>query len=132
MDNNITISDIIIASKDINTAKQMSEIIQISKNPELNYYAVLHLLINKKEHLQIIIDSSNPLYNYKCIKHCMKTISLTNEEKTYFISKQSEIVLNSNNTKLIKELKNFIKYNRAQENKPRLWDNSKKRNRKRI
>lgn len=126
MDNNITISDISMANKDINTAKQMSEIILMSKDPELNYYAALHLSLNKKEHLKVIINSGNPLYNYKCIKHCTKTTALTNEEKKSFISKHIEIVLNSNNEKLIKELKHFLKYNRSQEQKPKLWDNSKK------
>lgn len=132
MKKNITISDISRASLDINTAKKISEIIFISKDPELNYYAVLHLLLNKKEHLQVIIDSEDPIYNYKCIKHCMKTASLTSEEKKYFITKHSEIVLNSNNEKLIKELKQFLSYNRLQVQKPKLWDSSKKKKKRKI
>ena len=132
MENTITISDISRARNDINASKHISKIILISKDPELNYHAVVQLSINKKEHLQVIINSGSPLYNYKCIKHCIKTASLTIEEKKYFITKHNEIVLNSKDEKLIKELKKFLKYNRSQEQKPKLWDSSKKHKRRRI
>lgn len=110
----------------------ISENILLSKNAEKNYYAVLKLGINKTKHLQVVIESKEPLYNFKCIKHCTKTSTLTPEEKKYFITKHIDIVLNSNNEKLIKELKNFLKYNRSQENKPKVWDNSKKHSKRRI
>ena len=104
----------------------------MSKDPELNYYAVLHLFINKKEHLEQIINSDNPLYNYKCIKHCTKTPLLTSEEKKYFINKHSEIVIKSNNEKLIKELQQFLKYNKPERQKSHIGNNNKRRNKKRV
>lgn len=130
MENQITIREIINASKDVSTAKQISEIILMSKDPELNYYAVLHLLINKKEHLETIINSGNPHYNYKCVKHCTKTPSLTIEEKKYFITKHSRIILKSNNEKIIKELKQFLKYNKSEGQKPHIGNNHIKRKRR--
>ena len=132
MINNITISDIARAREDIRKAKEISEIILISNDPELNYYAATQLAINKKEHMQVIIDSENPLYNYKCIKHCIKTDSLTIDEKKYFITKLSKQVLNSNNEKLIKELTQFLKYNKPDGTKSHIGNNSKRRSKRRI
>lgn len=136
MENRLAISEISKAREiskakdDMTIAKKVSENILISKDPELNYYAVLHLLVNKKEHLQEIIKSHDPLYNYKCVKHCMKTFSLTTEEKKHFINKHCEIVLNSNNEKLISELKNFLKYNKPQGKQSNIGNNSTRRKKK--
>ena len=54
------------------------------------------------------------------------------KKKKYFIAKHTEIILNSKDEKLIKEFKKFLKYNRLQEEKPKLWNSSKKHSRKRI
>lgn len=122
----ITTSDISKAATIPAQATILSETILKTKEPELNYQAILILGINKKKHLETIIETCDPIYNYKCIKHCIRTKSLTIEEKKILIEKHTQVVLNSNNEKLIKELKNFLKYNRFQGNKPLLWDNSKK------
>ena len=132
MENTITTSDICRARDNINKSKQISEIILISKDLELNYHAAVQLPVNKKKHLQVILNSGNPLYNYKCIKHCMKTDSLTTEEKKYFITKHTEIALNSNNEKLIKELKQFLKYNKPEGAKSHIGNNRKKHSKRRM
>lgn len=126
MEKTITTSDISKTTNNPEESKKLSEIIIKSKDLELNYQAILTLGINKIKHLEVIIESCNPIYNYKCIKHCMRTETLTIEEKKSFIEKHTKIVLNSNNEKLIKELRNFLKYNKLQANKPSLWDSSKK------
>ena len=97
-----------ISNKDLKT---ISEEILLSKDPEHNYLAALHLGINKIKHLQIIIESKDPLLNYKCVKHCIKTKTLSTDQKEVLVTMHSKIVLNSNDIKIIQELNRFLKYN---------------------
>ena len=91
--------------------EELSKQILLSKNPDLNLYAVLNLGINKTKHLQVIVDSQDPSLNYRCARHCIKTKTLSKEEKIEFATKHCQVVFESSNEKLIYELQKFVKYN---------------------
>lgn len=95
-------------NKDILT---ISEEIIKSGNPETNYYAAINLNVNKIKHLQKVIESKSAYWNFKCIKHCTKTPSLSTEEKKLLIAFHSQVILHSNNQDIINELNKFLKYN---------------------
>lgn len=100
--------DIDVTNKDILTISE--EIIQ-SGNPETNYYAAINLNVNKLKHLQKVIESKSPYWNFKCVKHCTKTPSLSIEEKRLLIAIHSQVIIHSNDQKIIQELNKFLKYN---------------------
>ena len=116
-----------ITNDDVNI---ISENILLSKNPEYNYLAVLHLGINKIKHLQIIIDSKDPILNYKCVKHCIKTKTLSQIQKETLVTMHSHVVLNSNDVKIIQELNRFLKYNPVNKPYTPIGKNYKKRKQK--
>lgn len=93
-------------------AKQISEYILLSKDVELNYYAAKHSKINKINHLQLVIESKDPLYNYRCIKYLIKSNDFNSEDKKVLIAFHSQVIYSSNNEKLKNELSKFLKYNR--------------------
>jgi len=110
--------------------KQLSEQILLSKDLELNYYAIKHSTINKINHLQVIIESKDPIFNYRCIKYIMKTNEFTKEEKRILIAFHSQIILQSNNQKLINELSRFLKYNKIEKEYKPIGINYRKKRKK--
>lgn len=98
-------------------AKQISEYILLSKDLELNYYAAKHSKINKINHLQVIIESKDPTYNFRCIKYLIKTQNFNIEEKKILIAFHSQIIHFSNNEKIKNELAKFLKYNEINKQK---------------
>lgn len=100
--------DIDVTDKDI---MSISEEIIKSGNPETNYYAAINLKVNKIRHLQKVIESKSPYWNFKCVKHCTKNTFLSIEEKKLLIAFHSQVILHSNDKKTIQDLNRFLKYN---------------------
>jgi len=93
--------------------EEKSEYILTTNNPELNYMAITNLNISntqKRKHIEKIKESKNAYWNYKCIKFVLNIRNLSKEEKHNLITPHVEIVLNSEDTEIIKQLSKLLQF----------------------
>ena len=82
-------------------------------NPEYNYLAISNLNIDferKRKHLNIILKSADPYWNYKCVKYILRTNQIAPEIKKLLIMQHILVIYNSKDKTIIKELETFLKY----------------------
>ena len=97
-------------AKQSKSVDDLSERILRSNNPEWNYIMMDRYNINREKHMQALVKTNDPYWNNKAAKRMIKDKKIPAELRKKYVIMFAEVVYNSGDAELIKDLHHHICY----------------------